>query len=76
MKSQNTDKSDIIQNRKKTIKVSRRDMAYVVSQKWNGGTTVAGTLIIADMVGIRVFATGGIGMSSNNLLENILKAFN
>lgn len=44
-----------------TIKVSRRDMAYVVSKKMNGGTTVAGTLIVASMVGINVFATGGIG---------------
>lgn len=44
-----------------TIKTSRRDLAYVLSQKLNGGTTVAGTLIIANMVGIKVFATGGIG---------------
>jgi Indigoidine synthase A like protein len=32
-----------------------------LSKKWNGGTTVAGTLIIANMVGIKIFATGGIG---------------
>ncbi|XP_037039125.1 pseudouridine-metabolizing bifunctional protein C1861.05 [Bradysia coprophila] len=44
-----------------SVKVSRRDMAYVVSNQMNGGTTVAGTLIIANMVGINVFATGGIG---------------
>lgn len=44
-----------------TVKTSRRDLAYVLSQKWNGGTTVAGTLIIANMVGIPLFATGGIG---------------
>lgn len=46
-----------------TVKTSRRDLAYVLSQKWNGGTTVAGTLIIANTVGIKVFATGGIGKS-------------
>ncbi len=44
-----------------TFKTSRRDMSYIVSQKMNGGTTVAGTLICAKMVGIKVFATGGIG---------------
>ncbi|XP_055544036.1 pseudouridine-5'-phosphate glycosidase-like [Wyeomyia smithii] len=44
-----------------TIKTSRRDLAYVLSNGLDGGTTVAGTLLIADMVGIRVFATGGIG---------------
>lgn len=44
-----------------TIKTSRRDMAYVLSKQWNGGTTVAGTLIVANMVGIDIFATGGIG---------------
>lgn len=45
----------------KTVKTSRRDLALVLSRRWNGGTTVAGTLIVADMVGIPVFATGGIG---------------
>lgn len=44
-----------------TIKTSRRDLAYVLQKKLNGGTTVAATLIICNMVGIKVFATGGIG---------------
>lgn len=44
-----------------TIKTSRRDLAYVLSKKYNGGTTVAGTIIVANAVGIDVFATGGIG---------------
>lgn len=43
------------------IKTSRRDLAYIVSKGGCGGTTVAGTLIIANTVGIRIFATGGIG---------------
>lgn len=47
---------------KPTIKTSRRDLAYVLSKGWNGGTTVAGTIIVSDLVGIKVFATGGIGM--------------
>lgn len=42
-------------------KVSRRDLARVVAEKKNGATTVAATMIIAQMAGIRVFATGGIG---------------
>lgn len=46
----------------KTIKTSRRDLAYVLSKNLIGGTTVAGTLIIANLVGINIFATGGIGM--------------
>eukprot|EP00698_Gefionella_okellyi_P005503 TRINITY_DN1502_c0_g1_i2.p2 TRINITY_DN1502_c0_g1~~TRINITY_DN1502_c0_g1_i2.p2 ORF type:complete len:304 (+),score=62.95 TRINITY_DN1502_c0_g1_i2:84-995(+) len=43
------------------MKVSRRDLAYVVSQRAHGATTVAATMMIAHMVGIRVFVTGGIG---------------
>lgn len=42
-------------------KISRRDFASVIANSESGGTTVAGTLIIADTVGMRVFATGGIG---------------
>ena len=42
-------------------KVSRRDIPYVVSRKLDGATTVASTMIIANMAGIRIFATGGIG---------------
>ena len=43
------------------IKVSRRDMPYILANKLNGATTVATTMIIAEMAGIKVFATGGIG---------------
>ena len=42
-------------------KISSRDYAGVISQKRSGGTTVAGTLVVAKQVGIDVFATGGIG---------------
>lgn len=42
-------------------KCSRRDLPYVVARGEHGATTVAATMIIADMAGIRVFATGGIG---------------
>lgn len=43
------------------IKCSRRDLPLVVARKQDGATTVAATMIIAAMAGIRVFATGGIG---------------
>lgn len=42
-------------------KVSRRDIAYACAHRCNGGTTVASTMLLASMAGIRVFATGGIG---------------
>ncbi|XP_065079680.1 pseudouridine-5'-phosphate glycosidase-like [Ochlerotatus camptorhynchus] len=47
--------------KERSIKTSRRDLSYVVSRKLSGGTTVAGTLVVANLVGIRIFATGGIG---------------
>jgi pseudouridine-5'-phosphate glycosidase len=43
------------------IKCSRRDLPFVITHKEYGATTVAATMIIAAMAGIRVFATGGIG---------------
>ncbi|MER8744963.1 pseudouridine-5'-phosphate glycosidase [Mesorhizobium sp. M1004] len=43
------------------MKLSRADLGFAVAQGRTGGTTVAATMIAADMVGIKVFATGGIG---------------
>lgn len=45
----------------KVVKVSRRDIPVVVAKKLDGATTVASTMIFAEMAGIKVFATGGIG---------------
>ncbi len=42
-------------------KCSRRDLAIAVGLQEDAATTVAGTMIVAHMAGIRVFATGGIG---------------
>ena len=42
-------------------KVSLRDLPYVVSQNLLGATTVAATMRIASMAGIKIFVTGGIG---------------
>lgn len=46
---------------KEVKKVSRRDIPFIVLNKKNGATTVAATMILAEMAGIKVFATGGIG---------------
>jgi pseudouridine-5'-phosphate glycosidase len=42
-------------------KASRRDLPILVARRASGATTVAGTMIVAALAGIRVFATGGIG---------------
>jgi len=46
---------------KNVVKVSRRDLPYVLANRMDGATTVAGTMIIAKIAGIKVFVTGGIG---------------
>jgi len=46
---------------KNVWKVSLRDMPFVVSKKMLGATTVAATMRIAAMAGIKIFATGGTG---------------
>ncbi|MDO4719869.1 MAG: pseudouridine-5'-phosphate glycosidase [Peptostreptococcaceae bacterium] len=43
------------------IKTSRRDLPFIVAKKLDGATTVASTMILAQMAGIKIFATGGIG---------------
>ena len=42
-------------------KVSRRDIPYIMAKGADGATTVAATMFIASLAGIKVFATGGIG---------------
>lgn len=43
------------------VKTSRRDIPFIVAKGLDGATTVASTMIIAGLAGIKVFATGGIG---------------
>lgn len=43
------------------IKASRRDIPFILAKKVEGATTVASTMIVAALAGIKVFATGGIG---------------
>ncbi|MDR2770552.1 MAG: pseudouridine-5'-phosphate glycosidase [Clostridiales Family XIII bacterium] len=52
---------DRMTERGHVLKMSRRDIARVVSGKEDGATTVASAVIIAELAGIPVFATGGIG---------------
>ena len=43
------------------VKASRRDLAALVARKGSAGTTVAATMFVAELAGIEIFATGGIG---------------
>lgn len=50
-----------------TMKISRRDLGFACGlldsrgERFNGGTTIAGTMILAHMAGIKIFGTGGLG---------------
>lgn len=55
------DEIDYLGKTVNVIKTSRRDIPFIVSKKCDGATTVASTMIIAALAGIKVFATGGIG---------------
>lgn len=52
---------ELLGNSPDAMKVSRRDLPYVLSTRRLGATTVAATMICAALAGIRVFVTGGIG---------------
>uniref|UniRef100_A0AAQ6ILB1 Carbohydrate kinase PfkB domain-containing protein n=1 Tax=Anabas testudineus TaxID=64144 RepID=A0AAQ6ILB1_ANATE len=52
---------DHLARSKSSLKVSRRDLPYVISKALTGGTTVSATMIAAHQAGIPVFVTGGIG---------------
>ncbi|SHR58042.1 Pseudouridine-5'-phosphate glycosidase [Mycobacteroides abscessus subsp. abscessus] len=52
---------EMLATRKDIEKASRRDLPYLVATKKNGATTVAATMICAELAGIEVFVTGGIG---------------
>lgn len=52
---------DYLGSAKNVIKTSRRDIPFIIAKKADGATTVASTMIIAALAGVKVFATGGIG---------------
>ena len=45
----------------KVVKTSRRDIPVIVAEGLDGATTVAATMFIASLAGVKIFATGGIG---------------
>jgi pseudouridylate synthase len=49
---------ETLANSKAATKISRRDLAVVAARGLTGGTTIAGTIVLAHMAGIKVFATG------------------
>jgi pseudouridine-5'-phosphate glycosidase len=55
------DEIEYMAQAKDVLKVSRRDFPLTLAQKRDGATTVAGTMIAANMAGIKLFVTGGIG---------------
>jgi pseudouridine-5'-phosphate glycosidase len=55
------DEIEVLGNGKNIIKTSRRDIPFIIANKADGATTVASTMIIAALAGVKVFATGGIG---------------
>jgi pseudouridine-5'-phosphate glycosidase len=52
---------EIAKNKNGFVKCSTRDLPIVLMKKQNGSTTVAATMYVAHLVGIKVFVTGGIG---------------
>ena len=55
------DEIEYLGKAKNVIKTSRRDIPFIVAKGVDGATTVASTMILAALAGVKVFATGGIG---------------
>lgn len=56
-----TEEIEFLGTSKDIVKASRRDLPFIIAKKLNGATTVATTMILANLAGVKVFATGGIG---------------
>lgn len=65
------DQISALANSRDIRKISTRDIAVAVAQRWNGATTVASTIWIAHRAGIKVFATGGNGGVHRGSLPDI-----
>lgn len=55
------DEIEYLGKAKNVVKCSRRDIPFIIAKQLDGATTVASTMILASMAGIKIFATGGIG---------------
>jgi pseudouridine-5'-phosphate glycosidase len=51
----------LIETRDDVAKLSSRDLGFAIARGTSGATTVAGTIVLAALAGIRVMATGGLG---------------
>ena len=67
----NEEQLEYLGQAKDVWKVSLRDMPYVIAKKLAGATTVAATMRIASMAGIKVFVTGGIGGVHRNAQQTM-----
>ncbi|QSO55348.1 pseudouridine-5'-phosphate glycosidase [Alicyclobacillus curvatus] len=56
-----SDEIEALAHEQDVVKASRRDLPVLLAMKKSGSTTVAATMIAAELAGIRVFVTGGIG---------------
>ncbi len=63
------DQLDALAGAQSALKLSARDLPVAIARGASGGTTVAGTALLASQAGIRVFATGGIGGVHRNASE-------
>lgn len=57
-------------SKEKVEKISIRDISYCLAQNKSGGTTVAATSFLANLVGLDIFATGGIGGVHRDVTES------
>ncbi len=67
----NKEQLEYFASAKDVWKVSIRDMPYVISKYLLGATTVAATMQIASMAGIKIFVTGGIGGVHRNAQQTM-----
>ena len=61
---------EVLAEAKDVQKLTRRDLATMIACKGSGATTVAAAMMFADLAGIRVFATGGIGGVHRGVAES------
>ena len=67
----NDDDMDILATNRQVEKVSMHNLAVAISNKNHAATTVASTIYLASQIGIKFFATGGIGGGAFKFRKNI-----
>lgn len=63
----NKPEAELLSKGKDILKASRRDIPVIVTRKLNAATTVSATMFCANLAGIKIFATGGIGGVHRNV---------